>query len=52
MIDELFADLLQKHSLNEIYEMDILELLRLINLEKVERKQVRKVDSLFAAFGK
>lgn len=52
MLDELFADLLNKHSLNEIYKMDILEMLRLLNLEKVEREQKRQVDSLFTAFGK
>lgn len=52
MLDELFADLLKRHSLNEIYKMDILETLRLINIEKIERKQKEQVDSLFAAFGK
>lgn len=52
MLDELFADLLKRHSLNEIYKMDILETLRLINIEKIECKQKEQVDSLFAAFGK
>lgn len=32
--------------------MDILELLRLINLDKIEQKESVKVESLFAAFGK
>lgn len=49
-IDLLFATLLQRHSLNEIYEMDILELLRLTNLERIEKENSRKVDSLFSAF--
>lgn len=52
MIDELFAILLKKYSLNEIYKMDVLELLRLSNLEKTKRTEVRKTDSLFSAFGK
>lgn len=43
--------LLKEHSLNEIYEMDILELLRLTNLEN-EEQGARKTDSLFSAFGK
>jgi len=51
MIDELFAALLQKHSISEIYEMDILELLRLTNLESDKKQESRKTDSLFSAFG-
>lgn len=53
MLDQLFAALLKNgYTLNEIYKMDILEFLRLKNLDKTERKQTRKVDSLFSAFGK
>lgn len=51
MIDELFATLLQKHSLNEIYETDVLELLRLTNLESEVKQETKKTDSLFNAFG-
>jgi len=52
MIDKLFAKLLKEHSINEIYEMDILELLRLTNLDKNMNNETKTVDSLFAAFGK
>lgn len=52
MIDNLFADLLKKHSLNEIYKMDILGFLRLLNRSNTQEKESRKTDSLFAAFGK
>jgi len=52
MIDKLFATLLKEHSLNEIYEMDILGLLRLTNLDKNMKNETKTVDSLFAAFGK
>ncbi len=51
MIDKLFATLLKKHSINEIYEMDILGLLRLSNLESNKKQESRKTDSLFSAFG-
>lgn len=52
MISDLFAGLLKKHSLNEIYEMDILGLLRLLNRSNTKKKESRKTDSLFSAFGK
>lgn len=52
MIESLFAELLKKHSLNEIYEMDILGFLRLINRESEQTNEVIKTDSLFSAFGK
>lgn len=47
MIEELFADLLKRHSLNEIYEMDILELLRLINRDSKKKTTVKESDSFF-----
>ena len=50
-IDKLFATMLQKYSISEIYEMDILEMLRLVNLEKKQKQKNKKVDSLFGAFG-
>ncbi len=51
MLDELFADLLKNgYKLNEIHDMDILEFLRLMNLEHIEKNKGRKVDSLFSAF--
>lgn len=51
-MDDLFAALLQKHSLNEIYKMDLNEFLRLINRKQTKKQESRHVDSLFAAFGK
>ncbi|API92720.1 MULTISPECIES: hypothetical protein [Virgibacillus] len=51
-IDDLFADLLKRYTLPEIYEMDILELLRLTNKKTTKKKESKKTDSLFAAFGK
>lgn len=50
MIDNLFADLLKRHTLTEIYELDILEFLRLINRSNTQ--EPRMVDSLFTAFRK
>jgi hypothetical protein len=44
--------LLKRHSLPEIYEMDILELLRLTNKKATKKRESKKTDSLFAAFGK
>ncbi|MCC2248861.1 hypothetical protein JUJ52_02660 [Virgibacillus sp. AGTR] len=51
-IDEFFANLLKRYTLPEIYEMDVLELLRLTNRKTEKKQQSRKTDSLFAAFGK
>lgn len=50
MLDDLFAALLEKHTLNEIYEMDLLEFLRLMNRDKVKKKPKREVDSFFDLF--
>lgn len=51
MIDDLFADLLKFHSIKDIYEMDILEFLRLKNRKKTTKKKSRKkVDSFFDLF--
>lgn len=50
MLDDLFADLLKKYTLNEIYEMDLLEFLRLMNRGKVQKKPTREVDSFFDLF--
>ena len=52
MLDNLFADLLKRHTLTEIYELDILEFLRLINRSNNKMQESRKTDSLFTAFGK
>lgn len=46
MLDELFADLLKKHTINEIYKMDLLEMLRLLNLDR-QKKQPKKSESFF-----
>lgn len=46
-MDRLFAALLKKHSINEIYKMDILELLRLTNLEDKKEAKVTKSSSFF-----
>ena len=52
-IDDLFAVLLEnKYTLNEIYETDIFELLRISNRKNNKKKESRKTDSLFSAFGK
>jgi len=51
-MDDLFATLMQKHSLNDIYKMDLNEFLRLINRKQTKQRESRQVDSLFAAFGK
>lgn len=47
MIDELFAALLKKHTITEIYKMDVLELLRLTNLDHAPQAKVEKSSSFF-----
>lgn len=47
MIDNLFAALLKKHSITEIYKMDVLEMLRLTNLEHKPEAKVEKSNSFF-----
>lgn len=53
-IDDLFAVLLEnnQYTLNEIYETDVFELLRISNRKNNKKKESRKTDSLFSAFGK
>lgn len=51
MIDRLFQALMKKHTLNEIYEMDINELLRLTLLDERIEDKVKRSDSLLGAFG-